>query len=141
MGKGNQGCVTGLIPIAILALAAIACVQDCIGVNFSIRGHVTETTGEPIPEAIINVRNDGSYEQPPFDLTVTSNRDGYFETDSVFSYACTTFEVGVSADGFEPIVETYYPPSEEGLSPILPNELSFILEQALDNPFKQDLLR
>ncbi len=102
-----------LLPVVMLSLAAIACAQDCMGSTFSVEGYVVNIQNTPIPGASIRVWNNGSFERPAFEYQVTSDEDGYFESESAFSYACTVFQVEVSAAGFETINLSYYPPGSE----------------------------
>jgi hypothetical protein len=103
------------VPLLALLMAAMACAQDCMGITFSVSGYVVDaTTGKPIADATIHVWNRGSFERPDFDLYATSSNQGYFQTESVFSYGCTVFQVEVSANAYATQVMTYTPPAGEG---------------------------
>lgn len=116
-----------LIPVIVLIVAQLACVQDCIGVTFSVVGRVVDQAGNPIPGAAINAYNNGSFAKPPFNVTAQSDENGHFETERVMSFACTTFEVLVSANGFKSYTTTYYPPGEQWPNE-LPAEITITLE-------------
>jgi hypothetical protein len=120
-----------LIPVIALIGAQLACVppQDCSLSTFRVIGYVKDKAGSPISNATIHAYNGGSYEQPPFDMTVTSGGSGYFETEATSSFACTPFEVVVSAEGYKTHQETFYPPGEEWPHK-LPPEVTFTLEGA-----------
>ncbi|MBI5957804.1 MAG: carboxypeptidase regulatory-like domain-containing protein [Chloroflexi bacterium] len=87
--------------------------QDCMGTTFSVKGYVTDEDGTAIDGAEINAFNTGSYELPPFNVIAVSDERGYFETPSAYSFACTPFEVRVSAAGYQTQNLTFYPPGEE----------------------------
>lgn len=116
------------VAIGMLGLASLACVQDCMGVTFSVQGYVVDETGNPIANAAIRVWNNGAYERPAFDLITTTDADGYFQTDSVFSYGCVSFQVEVFAVGYEIKTLTFYPPANEGWSNELPDEITVQLQ-------------
>ena len=118
------------IPIIALFFSSLACVQDCIGASFSIRGEVVDESGNPVVNAKINAWNNGSYERPAFNVTTSSDSNGYFETEKVFSYGCTTFEVKITADGYSAFTTTYYPPAKEGWSPELPAKIIITLNHS-----------
>src|SRR5690349_17664137 len=102
-----------LIPLLALIGAQLACVQDCSLSTFKVIGYVKDQVGNPISEVTISARNNGSFEKLPFNVMATSDASGYFETESASSFACTPFEVTISADGYKTIQDSYYPPGEE----------------------------
>lgn len=113
----------------MLIIASIACVQDCMGGTVWVTGYVVDAaTGTPIHNATIRVWNNGSFEVQAFNLNATSNSEGYFETDSAFSYACTAFQVQVSAEGYASTTLTFYPPTAEGWKGELPSPLRVELQ-------------
>jgi hypothetical protein len=87
--------------------------QDCSGVSFTVKGVVIGENGIPIEGASIRAFNNGSYELPPFDVLARSNQGGYFETESITSFACTEFTIEISASGYQDQSVTYYPPGED----------------------------
>jgi Carboxypeptidase regulatory-like domain len=109
------------IPIIALLFSSLACVQDCIGASFSVRGRIIDKSGNPVGNASINAWNNGSFERPAFNVTATSDSNGYF--------GCTTFEIKTTAVGYKSFTTTYYPPAKEGWSPELPTEITITLEQ------------
>jgi hypothetical protein len=115
------------LPIFALTIAQLACVQDCIGVSFKVVGRVVNSVGSPIAGASVAAYNKGSYGMRPFVATVLSDANGYFETDSVSSFACTPFEVHVSAVGYTSYRTMYYPPGEEWPHE-LPDEITVTLK-------------
>ena len=115
-----------LLPFIFIVLSIMACAQDCMGVTFSVTGYVVDIEGSPIENAVIRVWNDGSFEKQPFNMIAISNTEGFFETDGVFSYGCTPFQVEINADGYQTQTLRYYPPSGEGFSDVLPRE--FVVE-------------
>lgn len=115
--------IKALIPIIMLALASIACMQDCMGITFYITGYVVDENNNPISNATIR-----AWDSSSLDFTVTSNHDGYFATDSTFSYACYKFKVEVSAEGYQTKTLAYYPPGE-GFSDELPSSITVQLKQ------------
>ena len=119
-----------IIPIIMLILAILACIppQDCMGITFGVEGYIVDEVENPIPNAKIRAWNNGSYEKPAFDHHTTSNEDGSFKTESAFSYGCVSFQVEVSAEGYETQTLTFYPPSE-GFDDELPAELTIQLEK------------
>jgi hypothetical protein len=119
-----------LLPALALLAALIACAQDCIGVTFSVKGYIVDSAGHPVQGATIHVYNQGDFEKPPLELLVMSDQTGYFQTDSVFSYACTKFEVDASAPGYQLQPMTFYPPANEGWPNLLPSELRITLQTA-----------
>jgi hypothetical protein len=116
-----------LIPVIALIGAQLACVQDCSLSTFKVIGHVKDQAGNPIKGATITAYNNGSFEKAPFKFTATSDASGHFETESASSFACTPFEVTISADGYKPIQDSYYPPGEEWPHE-LPPEVTIALE-------------
>ena len=118
------------IPVFALLFASLACVQDCIGASFTVRGQVVDKSGNPVANAQINAWNNGPYERPAFNIMTTSDSSGYFETEKVFSYGCTTFELKIMANGYKPYTTTYYPPAKEGWSPELPTEITITLDHS-----------
>jgi hypothetical protein len=116
-----------LIPVVMPILAVLACAQDCMGVTFSVQGYVADEKNNPIFGAAIKVWNNGSFERSAFEFHV-SNNDGYFETDSTFSYGCTPFQVEVSVEGFESKTLAFYPPAGEGWPTELPDEITIQLQ-------------
>jgi hypothetical protein len=112
-----------MIPLLSLITAQLACVQDCMGSTVFVKGHVLNDASEPISDAIVHVYGGRSFEISGFDFKVTSDEEGAFATDSVFRYGCSPFQVEVSADGYQPYSEDFFPPSGEGWSSELPNEL------------------
>ena len=110
-----------LFDFGMLALATIACVQDCYGVTFNVVGTILNAQNTPISEADIRVWNEGSFERPAFEFTTQSDINGYFSTSDVFSYGCTEFYIEVSAEGFETQRLTYNPPGDEFLNPLPDN--------------------
>jgi hypothetical protein len=119
------------IPLVMLIFAAMACAQDCLGGSFSVKGYVVDEQNNPIPNARIRAWNNGSFERPAFELDTMSNADGYFDTDSVFSYGCTTFQVEVFAPGFETTTLGFYPPTQ-GMPDELPSEIIVQLQPLAD---------
>lgn len=113
----------------MLILAALACfpAQDCMAVTFSVAGYVVDADNNPIPNASIRAWNNGSFELPAFELTTTSNADGYFNTDSTFSYGCTSFQIEVAVEGYVTQTLVYYPPAM-GFDDELPSEITVQLE-------------
>jgi hypothetical protein len=116
-----------LIPVIALIGAQLACVQDCSLSTFKVIGYIKNQAGNPIEGATITAYNNGSFEKAPFKITATSDANGYFETESVSSFACTLFEVIVSAEGYKTFPEQYYPPGEEWPHE-LPPEVTIALE-------------
>ena len=100
--------------------------QDCMAVSFSVQGYVVTEDHDPIHNASVHVWDDRSYE-----LTAFTNDEGYFRTESVFSFACYEFQVEVFADGFVSKTFSYYPPAE-GFSDELPNEMNVQLQSLSD---------
>ena len=47
-----------------------------------------------------------------FDVEVISDPSGYFEIERVYSFACNSFEIEVSAKGYTPQKWTYFPAGE-----------------------------
>ena len=88
---------------------------------------MVDEQGNPIRNATIHTWNDGSFERPAFDLTTISDNNGHFVTDSVFSYGCTEFQIGVSADGFETQTLNFNPLGSEWLNS-LPADLIIQLQ-------------
>jgi carboxypeptidase family protein len=119
-----------LIPVIALIGAQLACVQDCSLSTFKVVGYVNDQAGNPIEGATITAYNNGSFEKPPFNVTTTSDANGYFETEAASSFACTPFVVIVSADGYKSFQEQYYAPGEEWPHE-LPPEVTITLE--IDN--------
>ena len=121
-----------LIPFVVvimLFLAQLACVpQDCMGVTFNIKGYVVDSAGNPISSVRIRAFNHGSFEKPPFDVEATSDQSGYFETEYVFSYACTPFEIEISAEGYQLQTLTHEPPGEQWPNE-LPDNLSITMQK------------
>jgi hypothetical protein len=117
------------IPLLALTFAAMACVQDCMGVTFSVKGRVLDKSGNPISNAQIMAWNNGSFERPAFNIGATSDTNGYFDTESAFSYGCTQFQVKVTADGYKAFTTAYYPPAKEGWNNELPPEITITLDQ------------
>ena len=117
-----------LLPFFFIALAVMACAQDCMGVTFAVAGYVVDTEGNPIENATIRVWTNGSFEKPAFEISVSSNTEGYFQTDSIFIYGCTTFKIEIVADSYEAQTFTYYPPSGEGFPDELPARITIELE-------------
>jgi hypothetical protein len=117
-----------IIPIAMLILGILACVpQDCMGITFWVEGYIMDEADNPISNAEVRAWNEGSYEKPAFDHHTTSNGHGYFKTDGAFSYGCISFQVEVSAEGYETQTLKFYPPSE-GFDDELPAELTIQLQ-------------
>lgn len=116
-----------LIPLFFMALASLACVQDCLGGSFSVQGQVVDAQGNPIENAIIRVwgENDGISEA--FEFSVISDSEGNFVTEYTFRFGCSRFFVSVEAQGFQAQTFTYHPPSEDfpdKLPPFIIVELS-----------------
>ena len=120
-----------LIPFVFITLSVMACAQDCMGVTFTVAGYVVDTEGNPIENAHIRVWNDGSFESQAFNMTVISNTEGYFQTDDVFSYGCSAFQIEIAADGYQTQMLKYYPPSGEGFTDVLPAEIIIELQSTL----------
>lgn len=118
------------IPLFMLLLAQVACIppQDCGGVNFTVKGTVKNEQGQPLENVTVRVYNNGSYELPPFDVTVASNSQGYFETEQLYSYGCTEFMINFSSKGYVIQELTYYPHYEAG-TPAIPEQLNVVLVQ------------
>jgi hypothetical protein len=96
--------------------------QDCVFSTVTVRGNVFDMESNPIPNATIRAWNDGSHGLPAFDFTVQSDTFGSFVTESAGSYACTPFQVEVSADGYETVMLEYYPMGED-----FPGELPYVI--------------
>jgi nitrate reductase NapE component len=96
--------------------------QDCMGITYEIEGFVSDADGIPIADATIRAWNDGSFEKPPFDFQVNTDEDGYFLTSPANSFACTPFQVEVSAEGYETVTLQYYPVGED-----FPDELPDVI--------------
>jgi len=109
----------------------IACAQDCEGVSFTVKGYVLDSSQRPLAGASINVRNQGSFELPPFEVTALSDETGYFETESVYSYACTPFTVEISSLGYVTQTLRYAPPYE-AFADELPDEITIQLQPIND---------
>ena len=116
-----------LIPVIALIGAQLACVQDCSLSTFKVVGYVNDQAGNPISGATITAYNNGSFEKLPFNVTTTSDVNGHFETEAASSFACTPFEVVVSAEGYKTHQETFHPPGKEQVYE-LPPEVTFTLE-------------
>jgi hypothetical protein len=112
-----------IVPLLSLMAAQLACAQDCMGSTVFVQGHVFNDANEPISGAAIRVQGGRSFELSGFDFKVTSDEEGAFAADSVFRYGCSSFQVEVSADGYQPYSEEFFPPSGEGWSAELPDEL------------------
>lgn len=97
-----------------------------MGSTFSIKGKLTTEAGDALPGARILAFNEGSFEKPAFRVQATSDGQGFFETASVFSYACTSFQVEISASGYQTQRLTFYPPGEQWPGE-LPSELNLTL--------------
>jgi hypothetical protein len=115
------------IPVVALIMAQIACVQDCMAVTFHVAGRIVDQAGNPVPGATINAYNEGSYELAPFNVTALSDMSGHFETEAATSYACTYFQLVVTAAGFKSYSVTYVPPGEQWPDE-LPAEMIVTLE-------------
>ena len=115
------------VALGMLALAGIACVQDCYGVTFNVVGTIVNAQDTPIANATIRAWNEGSFERPAFNLNTLSDASGHFSTDNVFSYGCTEFYVEVSAEEFETQTLTFNPPGDSWLNP-LPADLLIQLQ-------------
>lgn len=102
-----------------------------MGVTFRVEGYVIDEQEVPISNAQIRAWNAGSFERPPFDLVATSDETGYFQTESTFSYGCTSFEIEVVADSFVTQTLTYYPPTTEFVNE-LPEEITVVLKSLTD---------
>jgi hypothetical protein len=87
--------------------------QDCGKSIFSVKGFVNDEKGSPIQGAEIHAFNSGSYELPPFDVVAVSDEIGHFATQNVSSFACTPFDVEISAPSFQDQKSTFYPPGEQ----------------------------
>jgi hypothetical protein len=109
-------------------LSTFACAQDCMGTSFVVKGYILDAGGRPISNATVKAWNDGSFEKPAFSLIAVTDANGYFQTDSVFSYGCTPFEVEVAAEGYKAISVEYYPPAGEGWPDELPDEIQITLQ-------------
>ena len=114
------------IPLLSLIIATLACVQDCIGTDFSIKGQVIDEAGEYVSGAIIHAYGEKCFEAKAFDLLAASDDDGRFETKEIFRFACCEFDVEVSAEGHETQSFIFSPPGEQAPNE-LPEELSIVL--------------
>ena len=94
-----------LIPIIFLALAQIACAQDCMGITPGITGQVVDAAdGHPIEAATVTVY--GNWEDLisfPERITIATNAQGWFTVDDVFTYECATFSIDATAAGYRSI--------------------------------------
>jgi hypothetical protein len=120
----------GILPFVILCVVQLACVppQDCIGTDFRLRGQIVNAQHEPIEGATARIFNNGSYERPAFDTTTVSDEAGYFQMDSVFSYACTEFALEIKGAGYKAFSMDYYPPSSEGWPNMFVQDAQIVLE-------------
>lgn len=117
----KQNSVMLLIPIIFMALATLACAQDCFGSGVSVRGQVIDTNGNPIEEATIFVSGDNDGFSEAFEFTTMSDSEGNFTTDYASRFGCSTFSILISAEGYESQTLGYYPPTSENFPHELPN--------------------
>ena len=105
-----------IIPFIMLTLVTIACgiPQDCMGITINVAGYVLDENNHPLPNATIRAWNKEEFGATPFDMQATSDASGYFETDRAFTFECIEFHVEIAADGYEPVIRSYYPPSASG---------------------------
>jgi hypothetical protein len=120
-----------LLPFIFIVLSVMACAQDCMGVTFAVAGYIVDADGNPIENARIRVWNEGSFGEQTYNMMTVSNSEGYFQTDDVFSYGCSAFQIEIVADGYQPQTLRYYPPSGEGFTDVLPAEISIELQSTL----------
>lgn len=120
----------GFIALIMLALASIACAQDCIGVTFTISGTVQDEANNPIPDAIVHVSNVPIDGRSPLNLMLTTDNTGHFLAQDVFSYACEPLEFSLEHAGYDPLTTEFYPPSDEGWLPLLPDHMEIQLQSS-----------
>lgn len=97
-----------------------------MGSTFSVKGTVTTEQDITLAGVEVHAFNKGSFEKPEFNVIAISDEHGYFETESVFSYACSQFQVEISAEGYQKQQLTFYPPGKE-FSDELPETLDITL--------------
>ena len=118
-----------LLPIFMMILSTLACAQDCMGVTFDVSGYVVDSAGNPIEGASIRVWSEGNPGiGSPYELFASSDNAGYFITESRFSYGCVSFEIEITAPGYETKTLTYFPPAM-GFEDELPPELTIRLNR------------
>jgi hypothetical protein len=100
------------IVLLMLWLAATACVQDCMGINYTIKGVVLDNKSQPIANAIVHAWNYDDFDQKPFGASGKTNSEGRFDLGKVYSFACTPFRVEAYAEGYNVEGLRSNPPAE-----------------------------
>jgi hypothetical protein len=96
-----------LVALALI-LAGVACgvpAQDCMGTTFTVKGYIINSENAPVPNAVVRAWNN----EPAFESVVKTDPAGFFETESLFSYSCYSFQIDVSAEGYESTSVTSHP--------------------------------
>jgi hypothetical protein len=59
-----------LLPFIFMALAVMACAQDCMGTIFSVQGYIVDSNGNPFEGA-----GQGFNDELPSEITVTLTQE------------------------------------------------------------------
>jgi hypothetical protein len=106
-GKRMRLNIRAFIPLVMLGLATLACIQDCELVSRSLSGIVLDDDGNPIAGAAVHIYsgNPGYYGGgngtiAP-DINLISDENGQFSTTDFGVFLCDELIIEIEADGFE----------------------------------------
>lgn len=99
--------IRAFIPLIMLGLLTLACIQDCELATRSLSGVVVDVERNPIAGAAIHIYSgtpsyygQGNGTVAP-DINLISDENGHFETSDFDIFLCDELVIEVEVDGFE----------------------------------------
>src|SRR5690349_11648857 len=99
--------IRAFIPLIMLGLSTLACIQDCELVTRSLSGIVVDNDGNPIASAAVHIYSgspsyygQGNGTVAP-DINLISDENGHFATSDFGIFLCDELVIEVEADAFE----------------------------------------
>jgi hypothetical protein len=102
--------------------------QDCEMTKAILKGHATDTQGNPIPNAEIYFENTPVDNSTPVKHRILANESGNFGPEAISFFKCEPINFTFNATGFREKTASYI--LDYGLLNSLPNELTIKLERS-----------